>query len=53
MAIIKTRQMNRPNNSLNLFEHLDNELSNYNITSAEDLLRRSGHACRRLPERGF
>lgn len=38
MAIIKTRQMNRPNKSLNLFEHLGNELANYNITSAEDLL---------------
>lgn len=39
MAIKKTRQMNRPNDMLNLFEHLDEELANYNITNAEDLLR--------------
>lgn len=39
MAIIKTRQMNRPNDMLNLFEHLEDELANYNITSADDLLR--------------
>ena len=38
MAIIKTRQMNRPNGSSNLFENLGVELTNYNITSAEDLL---------------
>lgn len=39
MAIIKTRQMNRPNNMSNLFEHLEDELANYNISSADDLLR--------------
>lgn len=39
MAIIKTRQMNRPNGLLDLFEHLDETLTNCNITCAEDLLK--------------
>lgn len=39
MAIKKFRQMNRPKEMLNLFEHLDEEFANYNITNAEDLLK--------------
>ena len=39
MAIKKTRHMNRPNDMLNLFKHIDEELAKHNITNAEDLLR--------------
>ena len=40
MAIIKTTQMNRPNNYADLFEQLDTRLESQNITSAEDLLNK-------------
>ena len=40
MAIIKTKNMNRPNNLSNFFENLDTNLEHQNITSAEDLLKK-------------
>ncbi len=41
MAIIKTRNISRPNNISGLFGNLNISLNNFNITSAPDLLSRA------------
>jgi|InofroStandDraft_1065614.scaffolds.fasta_scaffold00110_117 Zn-dependent peptidase ImmA (M78 family) len=41
MAIIKTRNIGRPNNISGLFGNLNISLNNFNITSAPDLLSRA------------